>query len=102
MPPTRIDRGYLLVVEENLTDRIRLKGMLRWNPFKAIPEIRRFLPLPKIGCIFLESDSPTAVLAEKLRQSFPNVRFVLIPMHEVDGFLPDAAWEAMLGSDRPK
>ena len=102
MPLTRIDRGYLLVADETLTDRIRLKGMLHWNPFEAVPEIRSYFLLPNIDCIFIASESRIDVLAEKLRQTFRNLVFIITPIHEVDGLLPEAAWEAMLDSDRPQ
>jgi hypothetical protein len=95
MPLTRIDRGYLFVAHDNLTDRIRVKGLLRWNPFKKIPEIRSYLFLPNINGMFLVSDAPTGVLADKLRQAFPKVVFMISPVHELDGFLPEKAWAAI-------
>lgn len=100
MPLTRIARGYLLAIEENLTDRIRLKEMVNWSPFTAIPEIRRYVLLPNIGCMFIASESPIDVLAERLRQTFPDVFFIITPIREADGLLPDEAWKAILDSDR--
>jgi hypothetical protein len=102
MPLTRIDRGYLLVAAENLTDRIRLKGMLHWNPFETIPEILNYLLLPNMDCVFIVSESPTDVLAEKLRKTFPNVVFIITPIHEVDGLLPEAAWAVINGTRGPE
>lgn len=95
MPLTRIDRGYLLAGDENFTDRIRIKGMLHWNPFKSVPEIERFLPLPKLNFIFIVSVSPIEVLAEKLRQAFPKAHFVITPFREAGGAMPYAVWAAI-------
>jgi hypothetical protein len=69
-----------------------MNGLFNWNPFEKVPEIQNYLLLPNIDCVFLESSSSSQILAEKLRQVFPNLVFIIVPITEADGLLPQAAW----------
>ena len=92
MPLTRIHKTFLLVPDENLANRIRLKRMLGGNDFDKIPEIKDCVVLPAIDCILIESELPTSLLAEQLRQLFKGALFILTPVAELDGVLPQEAW----------
>jgi len=87
-----VSSGYLLVVDENLTNRLRLTGMFARDVFEKVPEIENHIVLSTIDCILLESRLPMQELANKLRQIFPATPFVIAPLAEIDGVLPEDAW----------
>jgi hypothetical protein len=76
-----------------MISKIRMSSWLfRSNPFQNVPLIEDYLVLPNVDCVFLRSSTSTSILAAQLRDLFPNLPFVLTPIDEADGLLPEAAW----------
>jgi hypothetical protein len=88
-----LNRGYLFVPETSIVSKIRMNTLFKWGAFDKVPLISNYLVLPNLECIFLEADGPTQTLAAQLREQFPKAPFMLTPISEADGLLPQTAWD---------
>jgi hypothetical protein len=87
------NKGYLFVPEASIVNKIRMSALFKWSVFDKVPLISNYLVLPNLDCIFLEADGPTQSLAAQLRDQFPKAPFMLTPIAEPDGLLPQTAWD---------
>jgi hypothetical protein len=85
--------SYLLVGDGDLIGSIRVLIFMNQNPFQTIPAVTRYFVLPKVDCVLLEARIAAHELADALRQQFKDRLFLITPITEADGLLPQVAWD---------
>ena len=85
---------YLLSCDQKMSQRITVSTILKLPILERVSGIENFLFIPQLpDAVIIVSSAPTAVLAENLRGTFPDGIFLLTLITDVDGFLPQAAWD---------